>query len=381
MNEISFATPIADESLDELRREVRAFLADTIGTHTPGERIRSWSGNDAAFSRACGAAGYLGMTFPEEYGGHGRTAMERYVVTEEMLAAGAPVGLHWIADRQSGPLLLQYGTEAQRREILPKIAAGECFFCIGMSEPDSGSDLAAARTRAEPVDGGFVINGTKVWTTNAHLAHYMILFCKTEASEDRHGGASQLLIDLTTPGLTISPIINMAGAHDFNEVNFKDVFVPHDALIGTRGGGWAQVMGELAFERSGPERFLSTFAVLLELIRHAAAEPSREARVVLGRLTAHLVTLRRMSRAVAVLLQRGENPSLQATMVKDLGATFEQDLPEIARLLVPREAARLRQSDYDAVLDYATLHAPSYSLRGGTREILRGIIARGLGMR
>ena len=384
MDQIAFAPPADDPALGELRREVRAFLAETIGSHRPGQRIRSWMGNDAAFSRACGAAGYLGMTFPARYGGHGRTAMERYVVSEEMLAAGAPVGLHWIADRQSGPLLLQYGTEAQRQEILPKVAAGECYFCIGMSEPDSGSDLAAARTRAEPVEGGFVINGTKVWTTNAHLAHYMILFCKTEAaSDDRHGGASQLLIDLATPGITISPIHNMAGAHEFNEVSFRDVHVPAGALIGTRGGGWAQVMGELAFERSGPERFLSTFAVLTELIRAAAADPSREAKVAIGRLTAHLVTLRRMSRSVAGLLQAGENPSLQATIVKDLGAVFEQDLPEIARLLVPRGGGGdgQGQGDYQAVLDYAVLHAPSFSLRGGTREILRGIIARGLGLR
>ncbi|WP_226574883.1 acyl-CoA dehydrogenase family protein [Acuticoccus sediminis] len=381
MDQIAFAPPVDDAALHELRREVRAFLAETIGDHAPGQRIRSWMGNDAAFSRACGEAGYLGMTFPTRYGGQGRTSMERYVVTEEMLAAGAPVGLHWIADRQSGPLLLQYGTEEQRREILPRVAAGECYFCIGMSEPDSGSDLAAARTRAEPLDGGFVINGTKVWTTNAHLAHYMILFCKTEAAEDRHGGASQLLIDLSTPGITISPILNMAGKHEFNEVSFRDVFVPETALIGTRGGGWAQVMGELAFERSGPERFLSTFAVLVELIRHASAEPTREAKIAVGRLTAHLVTMRRMSRSVAGLLQAGENPSLQATIVKDLGAVFEQDLPEIARLLVPRPVGRAGQSDYEAVLDYAILHAPSFSLRGGTREILRGIIARGLGLR
>ena len=381
MNPIAFAPPVEDAGLATLRQEVRRFLADTIGDHRPGHRIRSWSGNEAEFSRACGKAGYLGMTFPTEYGGHGRTPLERYVVTEEMLAAGAPVGLHWIADRQSGPLILQYGTEAQRREILPKIAAGECFFCIGMSEPDSGSDLAAARTRAEPVDGGFVINGTKVWTTNAHFAHYMILFCKTEASEDRHGGASQLLVDLTTPGITISPIINMAGVHDFNEVSFRDVFVPDTALIGTRGEGWSQVMGELAFERSGPERFLSTFAVLTELVRHAAADPSPQAVAAVGRLTAHLVTLRRMSRSVAGLLASGENPSLQATIVKDLGAVFEQDLPEIARLLIPRGASRHGRSEVDMVLDYATLHAPSFSLRGGTREILRGIIARGLGVR
>ncbi|WP_420391503.1 acyl-CoA dehydrogenase family protein [Acuticoccus sp.] len=381
MDQIAFAPPVDDEDLAGLREEVRAFVAEAMADHGPRERIRSWMGFDADFSRKLGERGWLGMTFPKTYGGHGRTALERYVVTEELLAAGAPVGAHWIADRQSGPLLLQYGTEEQRQTILPRIAAGECFFCIGMSEPDSGSDLAAARTRAEPVDGGFRINGTKVWTTNAHRSHYMILFCKTGEAEDRHGGASQLLIDLATPGIKVSPIVDMSGQHHFNEVNFEDAFVPEEALIGEMGEGWSQVVSELAFERSGPERFLSTFALLTEMIRVVAADPSREAEVTIGRLTAHLVALRRMSRSVAGLLHRGENPSLQATIVKDLGAVFEQDIPEIARVLVPREAAELAQSDYDAALDYAMLNAPSFSLRGGTREILRGIIARGLGLR
>lgn len=383
MDQLAFAPPVEDAALADLRQEVRDFLAEAIGDHTPGQRIRSWMGFDADFSRAVGQRGWLGMTFPKAYGGHGRSALERYVVTEEMLAAGAPVAAHWIADRQSGPLLLQYGTQEQRETILPKIAAGECFFCIGMSEPDSGSDLAAARTRAEPVDGGFRINGTKVWTTFAHLAHYMIVFCKTGGADedDRHGGSSQLLVDLEAPGITISPILDMSGKHHFNEVNFEDVFVPQDALIGAMGDGWNQVVSELAFERSGPERFLSTFALLLEMIRLVAADPSQEAKIAIGRLTAHLVALRRMSRSVAGLLHCGENPSLQATIVKDLGAVFEQDMPEIARILVPRESAELTQGDYDAVLDYAILNAPSFSLRGGTREILRGIIARGLGLR
>lgn len=151
------------------------------------------------------------MTWPKEYGGQDRSALERYVVLEEMLAAGAPVAAHWIADRQSGPLLLKVGTEEQRRTLLPRIAAGECYFCIGMSEPDSGSDLAAVRTRAVPVPGGFRVNGTKLWTTYAHKSHYMLLFCRTGDGDDRHDGTSQLLVDLNTPGITIRPIEDLAG--------------------------------------------------------------------------------------------------------------------------------------------------------------------------
>jgi len=159
-----------------LRGEVRAFLGQENADRTPQERGRSWGGFDAEFSRKMGARGWIGMTWPKRYGGHERTALERYVVLEEMLAAGAPVGGHWVADRQSGPLLLRVGTDKQKNDILPRIAAGECYFCIGMSEPDSGSDLASVRTRASAVQGGFLVNGTKVWTSNAHRAHYMILF-------------------------------------------------------------------------------------------------------------------------------------------------------------------------------------------------------------
>lgn len=322
------------------------------------------------------------MTFPREYGGHARSALERYVVSEELLAAGAPVMAHWIADRQSGPLILAKGTEEQKRRILPRIAAGEACFCIGMSEPDSGSDLAATRTTATEVEGGFRVNGTKVWTTFAHEADYMILFCRTGKSDDRHGGTSQFLIDLkATPNIRISPIIDMAGEHHFNQVDFDDVLLPPDALLGAKGEGWSQVMGELAFERSGPERFLSSFALIEELIRLLRQGATEAQQAEIGRLAAHLMVLRRMSRSVAGMLNAGENPALQAAIVKDLGAVFEQDVPRLARALLSRPAVPESQDSYAAVLAYTELAVPSFSLRGGTREILRGIIARGLGLR
>jgi alkylation response protein AidB-like acyl-CoA dehydrogenase len=307
------------------------------------------------------------------------------VVLEEMLAAGAPVAAHWIADRQSGPLLLRLGTESQRADILPRIARGECYFCIGMSEPDSGSDLASVRTRAVPVADGYIVNGTKLWTSSAHQAHYMILFCRTPSNEgatsDRHGGVSQLLVDLRTPGISIRPVHALTGEHHFNEVVFTDCHLPADALIGTQGDGWNQVTSELAYERSGPERFLSSFTLLTELARALGTQPSDAAMVALGRLAAHIITLRRLSRSVAGMLQAGDNPALQAALVKDLGALVEQEVPEIARLLHAAEPDLAATRNYSAVLAYTMLHAPSFSLRGGTREILRGIIARGLGLR
>ncbi|TDR89281.1 acyl-CoA dehydrogenase family protein [Enterovirga rhinocerotis] len=373
--------PETTSAIETLRREVRDFLAVELKDRKPMDRARTWTGFDADFSRKMGERGWIAMTWPKRYGGHERSALERYVVMEEMLAAGAPVAAHWISDRQSGPLLLKVGTEAQREAILPKIARGECFFAIGMSEPDSGSDLAATRTRATPVEGGFRVNGTKVWTTEAHQCHYMILFCRTGTQEDRKGGTSQFLVDLKTPGITIRPILDVAGEHHFNEIVLEDVFLPQSALVGKLGDGWDQVMGELAFERSGPERFLSSFVLLTELIRELGPDASDEAKAVIGRLTGHLMTLRYLSRSVAGLLQKGENPALHAAVVKDLGALYEQAMPDVVRQLVGIEPSLTSGNDLSEVLGYITLTAPSFSLRGGTREILRGIIARGLGLR
>lgn len=381
--DLRFPTPPTHEGAEALRHEVREFLTEVLADRSPLRRADSWNGFDRDFSRKLGQRGWLGMTWPKKYGGHERSAFERYVVMEETLAAGAPVAAHWIADRQSGPSLLKYGTEEQKEAILPGIAAGETVFCIGMSEPDSGSDLAATRTRATPVDGGWSVTGTKLWTTGAHQADYMILFCRTSGSPaDRQAGTSQLLVDLkTTDGISIRPIIDLAGQHHFNEVHFEDAFLPAGALIGSEGAGWEQVMSELAFERSGPERFLSSMQLLIELVGALQGASSEAAELALGRLTAHLVTLRRLSRGVAAMLEAGANPGTHAAIVKDLGATFEQDLPDIARSLVDAAPDTASTSDFVAVLAHITMNAPSFSLRGGTREILRGIIARGLGLR
>ena len=384
MQALSFATPPHSPKAEALRGEVRAFLTKEIADRTPQQRGRSWGGFDAEFSRKMGAQGWIGMTWPKRYGGHERSALERYVVLEEMLTAGAPVGGHWVADRQSGPLLIRVGTDKQKDDILPRIAAGECYFCIGMSEPDSGSDLASVRTRASAVQGGFLVNGTKVWTSNAHRCHYMILLCRTgEKGEERHAGLTQFLVDLKNidSGLEIRPILDLSGEHHFNEVVFTDMFLPEDAVLGSLGSGWAQVTSELAFERSGPERFLSSFTLLVELTRALGPAPSERAAIALGRLVAHVLTLRRLSRSVAGMLQAGQNPAIQAALVKDVGTGFEQEIPEIARLLIAVEPDSESTQNFLAVLAHTILHAPSFTLRGGTREILRGMIARGLGLR
>jgi alkylation response protein AidB-like acyl-CoA dehydrogenase len=388
MQTLTFPTPPpSPPAAESLRHDIRAFLATELASRTPRQRAESWSGQDRSFSRKMGERGWLGMMWPKQYGGHERTALERYVVYEEMLAAGAPVGYHWVADRQSGPSILKNGTEAQKQLILPKIAAGECSFCIGMSEPDSGSDLAAARTRAQRVQGGWLVNGTKVWTSSAHVADYMILFCRTGAKsdDDRHAGASQFLVDMAQAragGMTVRPIIDMRGDHHFNEVAIEDLLLPEDALLGREGEGWKQVTAELAFERSGPDRFLSSFTLLTEAVRALGLDADGRAAIAIGRITSHIMTLRRLSRSVAGMLQAGEDPALQAALVKDLGNVLEQEMVEAIRLLVDLEPSEAEGSPpLTAVLAHLTMTAPSFSLRGGTREILRGMIARGLGLR
>jgi alkylation response protein AidB-like acyl-CoA dehydrogenase len=369
---VQFARPGALPGEQALRRSVREFLAQQ--DFTP--RCDAWlTGFDPAFSRLLAGAGFVGMTFPAEYGGRGRSALERFVVVEELLAAGAPVAAHWMADRQIGPLLLRYGTEEQRRSFLLPIAEGRCFFSIGMSEPSSGSDLASIRTSAAKTDGGWIVNGQKVWTSNAHSSHFMVALCRTEPQgEDRRAGLSQLIVPLDAPGVDVRPIELLNGEAHFAEVFLTDVFVPGSMLVGVAGNGWQQVMSELTFERSGPERVLSTFPLLTELVR------DRVGASVIGRRVAHLAALQRLSRAVAASIDAGGEPAVQAALVKDLGTRQEQELVEEVRSVLGLEPARDGTAVQRLLAD-AIFASPGFTIRGGTNEILRGLVARGLGLR
>jgi alkylation response protein AidB-like acyl-CoA dehydrogenase len=342
-----------------LRSEVRSFL-DSEHSHLTRRNSDFGSGHDPEFSRKLGAKGWIGM------------------------GAGAPVGAHWIADRQSGPLLLRFGTEAQREKYIPPITRGESYFSIGMSEPNSGSDLASVRTTASKVADGWVVNGTKLWSTDAHRNNYMIALVRTEPpSENRHAGLSQVIIDLHDDGAQIRPIKNIAGHEDFNEVVFEDVLIPEDRLVGEPGNGWEQVTSELAYERAGPERFLSSFRVFVELVRAVGKDPLPHEADAIGRIASHLMALRRMSISVAGMLEAGKSPQVEAALVKELGNNFEKLLPEIARLAAPDglsgDEERLRS--FRSTFTDTLLGSPSFTIRGGTREILRGVIARGLGLR
>ena len=379
------AIPPEDEAL---RAPVRAFLREALQGVPARVRAKSWMGYDANFSRELGRRGWLGLTLPQEYGGGGRSAFARYVMVEEFLNAGAPVGSHWIADRQSAPLILKYGSEAQKQFYLPPICRGESFFCIGMSEPNSGSDLASVKTRATPatVNGapGWRLNGQKIWTSNAANCHCMIALVRTSGeAADRQKGLSQVIVDLSLPGVTVRPIKDLTGDSQFCEVFFDNVPLAHDALIGAEGGGWAQVTAELAYERSGPERIYSSMVLFDEWLAYIRTPTgqSAESTQLAGKLFSQLAPLRALSIAVTRKIVQGQSPVVEAALVKDLGVTLEQLIPTaIADDLFSRPSPHIPLELLQS-LNYVTQVAPSFSLRGGTRDILRGMIARGLGLR
>lgn len=386
---VDFSRLELPEAALKLREEVRAFLRAELaaGSFTPHLGHTEF---DAEFTRKVAARGWIGMTWPREYGGQARSYLERFVVTEEMLAVAAPCAAHWFGDRQTGPSLLRYGSEYLKQKYLPAIARGDCYFALGMSEPNSGSDLASVRTRAERVAGGWRVTGQKVWTSWAHRATAFFVLCRTGAENtDRHQGLSQLIVELNAPGVTVRPIRFMNGRHHFNEVFLDNVFVPDEMVVGEVGQGWKQVTSELALERSGPERYMTTFPLLVELIRRLGKAPEPRAQEAVGRLTARLWTLRRMSLAIALALEPAPDHDASATppaadlateaaLVKDIGTFFEREIVDAARLLVSMEPTADATDTFERYLAETIVASPISTIRGGTTQVLRTLIARRL---
>jgi alkylation response protein AidB-like acyl-CoA dehydrogenase len=381
---ISYAALCANEpELAELRATIRDFLRADRDAFGWSPTVDSWLGGwDPEFSARLGDAGFVGLTIPHRYGGRGLGHLHRYVVTEELLVHGAPVAAHWIADRQLAPGLLTYGNEEQRQRLLPRIAAGRFYSSIGMSEHGAGSDLAAVQTKATRTTGGWLLSGTKVWTSGAHVAHQVVVLARSSPPdpEHRHAGFSQFLVPCDADGVRIDPIALMSGAHHFNEVTFTEVFVPDADVLGEVGNGWHQVTSELSFERSGPERILSTAPLIIAAIRalSSGSTPDDRSAADVGDLLARLISLRQLSVSVARALADGEDAANQAALVKDLGTRFEQEsVGVVADLLDQAEQSQ----ELKQMLATAFWHKPMFTLRGGTNEVLRGVVARGMGLR
>jgi alkylation response protein AidB-like acyl-CoA dehydrogenase len=360
-----------------LQGDVRAFLAEELpkGTFTPG--LGMMAPRDPDFSRRLGARGWVGMALPKPYGGGDRSAVERFLVVEELLRWGAPVGYHWVADRQTGPMLARFGSDALKARFLPAICRGEVSFSIGMSEPEAGSDLAAVRTRATRVDGGWSVSGTKIWTGGAHVNEWFVVLCRTSDDGDRHAGLSQLVVDLHAAGVTAQPIEYLDGQAFFCRVTLDDVFVPEEMLLGRAGDGWVQNTSELAFERAGPERWLSTYLLVEQLLRERGVE-DEQGHVALGQALAQWWAIRSLSLSVARAIDRGDSPAAESALVKELGTRFEQQVVDAVWELVGGEPDPTSNSAFERLLAAAILSAPSFTIRGGTNEILRGVAARAL---
>lgn len=380
---IHFPPSALTEAEEELRRDVRSFLAEELraGLFEPGLGI----GADVSieFSRRLAARGWLGMVVPTQYGGPGRSAVERFLVAEELLAVGAPISAHWVGDRQTAQMILAFGSEEQRQRFLPKIVRAEVFFALGLSEPGSGSDLASVTTRATRAEGGWIVNGLKTWTSGAHYADYAVSLCRTSPLEDvKHAGLSQLMIDLRADGVTVSPILLLNGQHHFNEVRFEDVFVPDDLVLGEVGAGWHQVTSELAYERSGPDRFLSAFPLLRSFMEvHGKTLHQQDFDRELGRLFSRFWVLHNLSLSIARSLDEGRVPALEAALAKDIGTKFEQEVVRVIRSMVWRahSADPSEESErFERLLVEATVTAPTFTLRGGTNEVLRMVAAKQL---
>jgi alkylation response protein AidB-like acyl-CoA dehydrogenase len=359
----------------ELRREAAEFLEAEAAAGSFEPRCDAWiTGFDRSFTKKLAARGWIGLTWPVRYGGGGRSYVDRLALTELFLAAGAPLAAHWFADRQMGPSILAHGTEEQKARYLPEILAGDATYCIGMSEPQAGSDLAGVRTRAVRSEGGWLITGHKVWTSLAHHSDYIYLLARTDPSSTRHDGLSEFIVPLRSEGVTITPIHDMSGAHHFNEVFLDEVAVPAEALIGVEGAGWRQITGQLGYERAGLERVMSVWPLLRAMRAEAAAAGDERRLEELGELEAAALVARALVYRAAAVADAGRAPDHEAAMAKVFATDVEQRMVEVAsRWAGP--AARTAEAFGGHLFD-AWLIAPSFSIRGGTNEVLRGIIAR-----
>ncbi|MBA3304050.1 MAG: acyl-CoA dehydrogenase family protein [Acidimicrobiia bacterium] len=356
---MDFAWPTELEKLRVEADEVAAGAAAGLESQED-----SWiNGHSRAFSAELGERGWLGMTWPTDYGGHGRSALERFVVFEAMIAHGAPIAASWFCDRQMGPSLLAFGTEDQRRRFLPDMIAGTAAWCIGMSEPDSGSDLASLRTRAVRDGDEFVVNGQKVWTSFAASADWCYLICRTDPEARAHEGLSELVVAMDSPGITVVPITDMTAGSHFCEVVFEDVRVPASHLVGELNGSWKQTMRQLEHERGGIDRLLSNRALYRDSLARADRSDPRVRQEV-----AALESYYRIGRHLVLREVLGQAPRSFSAATKTACTRFEQRVAEFCFRTWGPEALLWNRASRGAC------YAPAYTIQGGTDNVLMNII-------
>jgi alkylation response protein AidB-like acyl-CoA dehydrogenase len=365
---MDFAVP---PELDALHDEATA-LGMEWAARSPFPEDSWIVGHDAAFAKELGARGWIGMTWPVEEGGHGRSPLERFVVYEALIANGAPVAASWFADRQMGPTLLQFGTPEQRKRWLPDIVAGTSMWCIGMSEPDAGSDVASLRSRAIRDGDDWVIDGQKVWTSGAAVSDWCYLIARTDPDAPKHAGLSEFVVDMHAPGVSVSPIHDMTTNRHFCEVTFEGVRVPADNLVGDENNSFRQVMRQMEHERGGIDRLVSNYALYRDVLAHPRLD---RADPIVRQELAAIETAYRVGRLLVLRETLRQAPAGFSAATKTFGTEFEQRVAGFcARVLGPQALLWGEENGLGARAARAVCYAPAYTIMGGTTQILRNIL-------
>ena len=359
--------------LVELAAEARALARRWADDHPDAIREDSWIiGNSGEFAAELARRGWLGMTWPESEGGRGRPPLERLVVFEALISGGAPVASCWFADRQIGPTLLEFGTDEQRGQWLPGIIDGSALWCIGMSEPDAGSDVASIRTRAERRGEDWVVNGQKVWTSGAAIADWCYLIARTDPDAPPHKGLSELIVDMHSPGVEVRPITDAVGNRHFCEVHFTDVLVPGSHLVGVENASFGQVMRQMEHERGGIDRLVSNRALYDDVLPLADGGDA-----LVRQEIAAIEAGYRIGRLLVMREVLGQAPTGFSAATKAFCTEFEQRVAEFCTTTLGTAATAWETGSTAPIAARAArniCYAPGYTIMGGTSQILRNIL-------
>ncbi len=381
------------EEQQQFRREVRDFLEQEIKDGAWEPSCDGWiQGYSPEFTKKLAAKHWLGLMWPKEYGGQGRSHTDRMILTEEILRYGAPAACHWFADRQIGGSILNFGTEEQKKEYLPRILKGEAYVGLGLSEPEAGSDLASLRTKATESGDEFILDGQKMWTSCGMFMNYLYLVARTDPDAPKHRGISEFIIDTSLPGITITPTIDITGSTAWAEVFFDGVRIPKSCLIGEKNRGFYQVVNQLDYERAGLERLMGNYPLFDAIVRFAKETKwngeylSNDTliRQKLAQLQIEFDMGRLLTYRVVMVMEEGKAPNIEASKAKVYSTAFEQHLASVATEILGLYGQLVAGSEYSPILGMAShsyLGSKGYSLQAGSSEVLRNVIAtRGLGL-
>ncbi len=381
------------DAQNAFRKEVADFLKDEISKGLWKPACDAWiQGQDPSFTKRVAAKGWIGLSWPKELGGQGLSAVDRMIMTEEMLRYGAPAACHWFADRQIGNAIIHYGNEMQKKEWLPMIMRGEAYVGLGLSEPDAASDLASIKTKATETEDGYVIDGQKVWTSCAKFMNYIYLVARTDPTAPKHRGISEFFFSTKLPGVTLTPTIDITGSEAWCETFLDQVKIPKTALIGEKNKGFYQVAHQLDFERAGLERLMGNYPLYEALIQFCKdtkrnGQPLSKdysVRTKLAQLQVEFEVGRLLTYRVALVIDEGRAPNTEASLAKAYSTSFEQHLAVLAMDILGLYGSLVEDSKYEVIAGMAPasfLASKGYSLQAGTSEILRNIYAqRGLGL-